>query len=645
MFIRRTHLAIALCAGLCPLLVAQAQQPNLLKNASFEMGPAIPSGQTQVAFSGSSVPFWNVGLSQATYNNETWGPTEGMRSIGLSSSAGLSWIEQTIQTTPGVRYMLLVDVQAFGDAQDLQFSAAGDNHVYPRLQWFRSLGPQASFTRDLSWTFVAASSSTTVQIAHIPAAPISGSIHLDNVRVVRAQFGPEQPLPIDPLAFIDLNRDGFLDLVSASDPVTTYLADGSGGYVLGSSRQLGGHPGLVADFNLDGVPDLILASGQDLSIALGDGAGGFSDPSPAGGPTGSLAVGDMNSDGVPDLCSMTSDETVYTMIGLGDGSFSMGGTFTVPGFSLIPEFCDLSGDGHSDLVAAGFFEVTTLIGDGAGGFTPSGFSLGVSAEAMALGDFNGDKNVDIAAPNRFAGSLSTLDNMFKVGFGDGEGGFASTISTPILADEVGQCVAGDFDCDGLDDLFVNEWLVYSAGSESFVRQRLSLNLAPKDVLDLDGDGFLDVVGWGRVFYNQQQPPKGIRPFGIGTPGCMGPMGIGATSSPIVGNSEFQVSFTNVPDQTIGVLMVGGTDESFDPLLTFGLRIHIGLDRSRFFPVIKSGCSSMAYAPFPIPDDPLMEGMRLFAQGLWESNPGKGDTCSKGLFGLQTTKGLMIEIQG
>lgn len=639
-----TIAALAFGAGLCQFASAQTEPPNLLKNASFEMGPAIPLGQSQASFSGSSVPYWNVGLSSATYNDETWGPTEGKRSIGLSGSAGLSWIEQTIQTTPGVRYLVLVDVHAFGDAFDLRLSAAGDSHMYSRLPWFLSVGGQVSYTRDLSWTFVARSSTSVVRIANDALGPLDGSLHLDNVRVVRAQFGAEETLPINPLAFVDLNRDGLLDLVSASDPVTTYIAESTGGYVLGTSRLLGGSPGLLADFNRDGAPDLLLGGGSGSSIALGDGAGGFSDPNPVGCPSGRLAVGDINSDGVPDLCSMTIEGKVYTMIGLGDGSFSAGGTFTVSEYSLNIEVCDLSNDGHADLVTAGLFETGLLIGDGSGGFTPSASTLGLSAEAMALGDFNGDDNVDVAAPNRFAGSLSLLDNVFKVGLGDGQGGFASTLSSPILADEVSWCVAGDFDCDGLDDLFVNRWLIYSAGGGSFDRQRWSMNRLPTDVLDLNVDGLLDVVAGGRVFYNQQGLPRGLVPYGVGTPGCKGSMGIAATSSPVVGSSDFQVSFTNVPDQTIGVLMVGGSDESFDPLLTFGLRIHIGLDRSHFFPVIKSGCSSMAYAPLPIPDDPALEGMRIYAQGLWESNPGMGDTCSKGMFGLQTTKGLMIEIQ-
>jgi hypothetical protein len=66
----------------------------------------------------------------------------------------------------------------------------------------------------------------------------------------------------------------------------------------------------MADFNGDGIPDLVVASGGDnwvqgtaVAVLLGKGDGSFQLPLTyvAGGGPNSVAVGDFNGDGCPDL--------------------------------------------------------------------------------------------------------------------------------------------------------------------------------------------------------------------------------------------------------------------------------------------------------------------------------------------------------
>ncbi len=95
------------------------------------------------------------------------------------------------------------------------------------------------------------------------------------------------PLPTG-MQIKDLNRDGFLDIVTVSngqpvgrnDSLTAVLNNRNGTFSQLQEVDLGDdRPGTVAssDFNLDGVPDLALANQQsdNVTVLLGTGDGGF----------------------------------------------------------------------------------------------------------------------------------------------------------------------------------------------------------------------------------------------------------------------------------------------------------------------------------------------------------------------------------
>jgi len=122
----------------------------------------------------------------------------------------------------------------------------------------------------------------------------------------------------------DVNLDGKLDLVCAnrgSDNVTVLLGRGDGTFrkaiVSTTGKLTGPYSIAVADFNQDGVPDVVTANFMtgNATVLLGVGDGSFEAPIDAG-PTSSgtgrfsygVAAGDFNGDGKPDIAVANPDD-------------------------------------------------------------------------------------------------------------------------------------------------------------------------------------------------------------------------------------------------------------------------------------------------------------------------------------------------
>jgi hypothetical protein len=232
------------------------------------------------------------------------------------------------------------------------------------------------------------------------------------------------------------------DLVAANsftNDVTVLCNDGTGRFQGGGGHFFGGggaQPSAVAiaDLNRDRRDDVIVANGDvSGSVAVLRSTSAADPPTfaapeyvasySASGPTG-LAVGDLNSDGAPDLV-------------LAD-----------PGVDKVIVLLNTTGRGAST-----FSFLTSSVP-----------TAGSRPAAVALGDFNGDRIVDIATANAGSANASVL-------LGDGSGDF----SAPVL---VGAGVnphavaAGDLNSDGRDDLIVAN---YGATSGSLT---VALSLPP-----------------------------------------------------------------------------------------------------------------------------------------------------------------------
>jgi len=236
---------------------------------------------------------------------------------------------------------------------------------------------------------------------------LDADTHLDLVVVNRGRFnGTTSSYTGGSLGVLYGRGDGTLEAQVALTPaVTPYTA-------------------VVADMNGDGRMDIAVAvyRSASLRVYLSNGQRGFAGPafSQASGSIYGLSAGDFNQDGRVDIAAALRDtDSVAILLGRGDGTFSQG---SVLGGGHRPESMavgDIDEDGHADIVVAGRGagcsnppctpepgDLTWLEGRGDGTFeAPLNLMHGPGFITIALGDFNGDGHVDIAASGDIVGGL------------------------------------------------------------------------------------------------------------------------------------------------------------------------------------------------------------------------------------------------
>jgi hypothetical protein len=136
-------------------------------------------------------------------------------------------------------------------------------------------------------------------------------------------------------------------------------------------------------------------------------------------------------------------------------------------------------------------------------------------------------------------------------------------------------------------------------------------------------------------------PAGVSAYGASTPGCAGPLAIGVTSIPQVGNGAFALTCSNAPPNSLpttggGVLAFSGGSLA-SPSIVSGAAIWIDSTSFTFFTVFSSSNAlGAAFVPVPIPTIPSLAGMSAFAQFAWP------DACSPG--GISASNALAIVVQ-
>jgi len=116
---------------------------------------------------------------------------------------------------------------------------------------------------------------------------------------------------------------------------------------------------------------------------------------------------------------------------------------------------DFNGDGDADIVVATSTTLAVYFGDGSGGVTePPVVTMPVATfHVIAIGDFDGDSNMDVAGIHEDSDNVSVL-------FGQGDGNFTGAISLVAQAGPE-DLAAFDLNNDGADDL-----VVANAGADS-----------------------------------------------------------------------------------------------------------------------------------------------------------------------------------
>ena len=271
------------------------------------------------------------------------------------------------------------------------------------------------------------------------------------------------------LVSADFNRDGLPDLVSIngkSNDATLLVRQPGGGFLAEAPTPAaaGGNFAAVADFNRDGWPDFT-ASGYDgvgtASVSLRNPAGGFvyAPRTPAEtNQLGGVAAADFTGDGRVDLAVAQIDRGLVQVVAQQvDGSFLWGGPEIPTG--IRPRYvttADFNGDGLPDLAVTnhGSATVAVLLGRPGGGLAPeagSPFPVGVMPWAVAAADLNGDGRTDLAVADGGSDTVTLLER-------GAAGGFTPMAGSPVSVpgQPVGLATA-DFNRDGRLDLAVSQF--------------------------------------------------------------------------------------------------------------------------------------------------------------------------------------------
>lgn len=260
----------------------------------------------------------------------------------------------------------------------------------------------------------------------------------------------------------------------------------------------------VADFNLDGHPDLAIGTFDESPVSfipgVGDGTFRAARKITAGGVPASVLAGDWNGDGSPDLAVSDLDVAATGHILLGNGRALGGAQFGMPkDFTALEDMnrlksADLNSDGKLDLITIGDSSVGALLGKGDGTFAAH---LDVKRTTrpwdVAIADLNGDGHPDLVLANLAASSVSVL-------LGKGDGTFRA--GTDYATDKSPIFVAiADVDDDGkLDVVSGNARTVsilagFGDGTLKTARNVVATAHSLNDLAlaDLDADGRLDIA--------------------------------------------------------------------------------------------------------------------------------------------------------
>ena len=201
----------------------------------------------------------------------------------------------------------------------------------------------------------------------------------------------------------------------------------------------------IADFDTDGLPDVVVALGDGLSgvvQVLRNTGGGNLNPVPlvsrsAGLDTSAVIVGDFDGNGTPDVAAASEGSNqVFVFLGDGNGGLDSGHITPVGSqpLALVAGSFDAGGTLDLAVACAGDNQVRVLKGNGDGTFT-AGPVLGVGSlpVSLAAADLEPDGDLDIVTANGADGTVSILRN-------DGTGAFVLAASPVVGGTPTGVAV-------------------------------------------------------------------------------------------------------------------------------------------------------------------------------------------------------------
>ena len=290
----------------------------------------------------------------------------------------------------------------------------------------------------------------------------------------RGGFSPAAGSPINVAAHMvavgDVNNDRNPDVAPTdhdSFDVVVLLGTGDGRFAAAPGSPFAAYQGVrphnhglaLSDLNADGNLDITTSNQNDnsVSVLLGDGRGSFK---PAAGSPFAVgrapyphAICDVNRDGNLDIVTPNvGSDNVTVLLGDGKGSFtaSANSPYTVASRPYYIAIGDVSGDGKPDIVTThdDINLMTTLLGDGRGGFTASPdspFDLGRRAYKLVTADVNRDARVDLVIGTEASDSVTVL-------LSNERGGYTPAAGSPYKAGRNPRVAIGDVNSDGRPDI-------------------------------------------------------------------------------------------------------------------------------------------------------------------------------------------------
>jgi hypothetical protein len=260
----------------------------------------------------------------------------------------------------------------------------------------------------------------------------------------------------------------------------------------------------TGDLDSDGDLDFVVANGRHWAgqnrVFINGGEGSFGDQhilSADQSTSYSTAIGDLDSDGDLDVLEANDRAPSYVLLNDGSGHFIKGQQVGRISNTRSVTLADLDGQNGLDVIFVNRNESNLIcFNDGKGHFGRQ-VSLGAKADStinVAVADFDGDGDLDIAAANR-------KNQQNYIYLNDGHGGFGPAVPYGTGSDSTRGIAVADFDKDGhMDILNANikqpNAIYFGDGKAKFDRslqfggENQSYTLATGDI---DHDGSLDIV--------------------------------------------------------------------------------------------------------------------------------------------------------
>ena len=320
-------------------------------------------------------------------------------------------------------------------------------------------------------------------------------------------------------AIADIDTNGHQDIVleATNDNSYVFLNDDLNNFTsfIARSGSIAGGQGIlfVHDFNHDLKPDLLVRNSNEVKIHFNTGntsAWNINTQISERRTFGqfSIAVGDLNGDNLPDVLCSDGGALIYFQDSLGHYA---------PAFDVIdagdlqgPIIADMNNDGLNDIISGDGHDYSWYENTGGSFIKHTISSLLSSQNSIAVGDFDGDLDLDVAF-NLNAGSQFQLNVMAN----DGLGNFSFNTSETIQGSYVPQStVFADINNDTyMDVIFAGgNRIGYLRGTpvntfdSTFVIYDNLDGFRNLEVVDLDGDSILDLLVADldsvEMFYNQ-----------------------------------------------------------------------------------------------------------------------------------------------